>query len=87
MLKIRLRQQGRRNQKTYRLVVMDSRTPRDGKYLEMVGSYDPHTDGEKELSVQEDRIAYWLEKGAQLSEKAAALIKRAAPGALKAASK
>lgn len=87
MLKIRLRQQGRRNQKTYRLVVMDSRTPRDGKYLEMVGSYDPHNEGEKELKVLEDRIAYWLGKGAQLSEKAEALVKRAAPGALKAPAK
>lgn len=87
MLKIRLRQQGRRNQKTYRLVVMDARTPRDGKYLEMVGVYDPHQNGEKEITVQEDRIAYWLGKGAQLSEKAESLVKRAAPGALKAAAK
>ncbi|MCH9614035.1 MAG: 30S ribosomal protein S16 [Chlamydiia bacterium] len=66
---------------------MDSRTPRDGKYLEMVGSYDPHNEGEKELKVLEDRIAYWLGKGAQLSEKAEALVKRAAPGALKAPAK
>ena len=68
-LKIRLRQQGRRNHLTYRLVLADSRSPRDGKYIEMLGSYDPKMDGDKQLSVQADRIQYWVDNGAELSER------------------
>jgi len=83
-LKIRLRQQGRTNRLTYRLVVADSRLPRDGKYLEKLGHYDPHLDRDKDASIVEDRIQYWIEQGAELSEKARALIARKAPGVMKA---
>ena|SRR3990167_240341 len=83
-LKIRLRQQGRRNQLTYRLVVVDSRTRRDGKYIEMVGHYDPAIEGNKDIRVHEDRISYWLDLGAVLSENAHNLLSRAAPGVIKA---
>lgn len=83
VLKIRLRQQGRTNRLTYRLVVTDSRSPRDGKYVENLGHYDPHAAGEKDGAVKEDRIAHWLELGAQPTDKARAFIARKAPGALK----
>ncbi len=83
VLKIRLRQQGRTNRLTYRLVVADSRSPRDGKYVENLGHYDPHADGEKDAVLREDRIQHWVDLGAELSEKAESLIARKAPGVTK----
>lgn len=82
-LKIRLRQQGRTNRLTYRLVVADSRSPRDGKYVENLGHYDPHMEGEKDAALKEDRIQFWVDNGAELSEKAYALVARKAPGVIK----
>lgn len=77
-LKIRLRQQGRTNRQTYRLVVADVRSPRDGKYVEMLGWYDPaHT--ENNMSVNAERTAYWLSQGAEFSDQAKAIIKKVAP--------
>ena len=84
MLKIRLRQMGRTNRLVYRLVVANSRSPRDGKYLEMVGDYNPHIEGIDGINVIEDRIQYWLDQGAKLTEKAERLVARAAPGVIKA---
>ena len=73
-LVIRLRQQGRKNRRSYRLVLSDKTFPRDGKYLENLEWYDPHeTHGR--LSLKVDRINYWVEKGAKLSEKARCLVK------------
>lgn len=83
VLKIRLRQQGRTNRLTYRLVVADSRSPRDGKYVENLGYYDPHMEGEKDAVLHEDRIQHWVDQGAELSEKAEALVARKAPGVIK----
>jgi small subunit ribosomal protein S16 len=79
-LKIRLRQQGRTNRQVYRLVVTDSRSPRDGKYIEMLGWYNPfEAEAERNCQVEAERIQYWLSQGAQLTEKAEALIHRIAP--------
>ncbi len=79
-LKIRLRQQGRRNQQTYRLVLCDSRAPRDGKYIETLGWYNPReSEPEKNLNVQGDRVQHWLSLGAILTERAETLVKRGAP--------
>lgn len=78
-LKIRLRQQGRRNSLKYRLVLADSRSPRDGKYVETLGHYDPAIEGEGNVNVHADRISYWLDNGAELTQKAEALVKRIAP--------
>ncbi|MCB1081802.1 MAG: 30S ribosomal protein S16 [Chlamydiia bacterium] len=83
VLKIRLRQQGRTNRLTYRLVVADSRSPRDGKYVENLGYYDPHREGEKDSELHEERIQHWINQGAELSEKAEALVARKAPGVMK----
>ena len=79
-LKIRLRQQGKKGKLCYRLVVTDSRYPRDGKYCECLGWYNPHgTSEELQLNVKADRVEYWLSCGAQLTEKARALVKRYCP--------
>lgn len=82
-LKIRLRQMGRRNRLVYRLVIADSHSPRDGKYIEMVGYYNPHLSGNENINVIEDRIEYWLSCGAIMTEKAQNLIARAAPRVMK----
>jgi small subunit ribosomal protein S16 len=76
-LVIRLRQQGKTNQHSYRLVLTDERAPRDGGYKEMLGHYDPHQEGA--LVVKEERVQHWLQQGAQLSETAETLIKKVAP--------
>lgn len=87
-LKIRLRQQGRKNQITYRLVLSESRNPRDGKYIEALGWYNPDEETlEKSLNVHAERIQHWLDHGAVLTEKAANLIKRGAPQIMEARQK
>ncbi|WP_348662812.1 30S ribosomal protein S16 [Chlamydia vaughanii] len=77
-LKIRLRQQGRRNHVVYRLVLADVESPRDGKYIELLGWYDPHSSVNYQL--KSERIFYWVNQGAELTEKASALVKQGAPG-------
>lgn len=63
MVKIRLRRSGRKNRPFYRIVVIDSRKARDGKYIESVGYYDPRD--KKIFELNRDRINYWMSKGAQ----------------------
>jgi len=82
VLKIRLRQQGRTNRQTYRLVVTDIRNPRDGKYLEMIGWYNPFS-STNDSAVDVERINFWVGQGAQLTSSAAALIARIAPDIMK----
>lgn len=83
-LKIRLRQQGRNNRATFRLVVTDCRSPRDGKYVEMVGWYSPFEKvAERTLSVNTDRVQHWLNLGAQLTDKARTLVAQVAPEVVK----
>lgn len=79
-LKIRLRQQGRTNRAFYRLVVTDARSPRDGKYIEALGWYNPieETD-DKKLAFKTDRIQHWLSVGAQLTGNAESLVRKVAP--------
>lgn len=79
-LKIRLRQQGRNNRPFYRVVVADSRSPRDGKYVESVGWYNPfETELDKTMLLKSDRIQHWLGLGAQLSDCVTALLEKVAP--------
>ena len=80
-LVIRLRQQGKTNRRSFRLVVTDSKVRRDGKYLEKLGSYDPHFDGS--LEVNKERVKHWLDLGALISEKAEALVASKAPEVIK----
>ena len=82
-LKIRLRQQGQRNARQFRIVVADTLSPRDGKCVETLGWYHPRVENEKNAEVKADRIAYWLEKGAEPSENVLHLISRLAPESAK----
>ncbi|MES2344472.1 MAG: 30S ribosomal protein S16 [Chlamydiota bacterium] len=82
-LKIRLRQQGRTNRQTYRVVVADERSPRDGKYIELLGWYNPCAPQESSFSVNAERISYWLSQGAQISPQVAAITKKGAPEVMK----
>jgi small subunit ribosomal protein S16 len=81
-VKIRMRQQGRKNRQTFRLVVTDVRNPRDGKYVETLGSYDPNRK-DNNLTVDAERLQHWLDLGAVLSDKAESLVKSAAPEVIK----
>jgi small subunit ribosomal protein S16 len=67
MVRIRLRRVGRKKQPSYRIVVADSRSPRDGRYIEIIGFYNPRTQPET-MTLQEDRALHWLSVGAQPSE-------------------
>ena len=80
-LKIRLRQQGRNNRPFYRLVVADCRSPRDGKYLEAIGWYNPKArEGLEKFKVHPDRLQHWLGNGAQISTTVESIMKEAATG-------
>lgn len=74
MVRIRLRRVGLRNQPSYRIVVADKESPRDGRFLEIVGFYNPRTEPAT-IEFQEDRIYEWLSKGAQPSEPVSRLFK------------
>lgn len=81
MLRIRLTRTGKRNQATYRIVVADHRRPVKGKFIEVLGHYNPRS---KALVVERERVSHWVKQGAQPSETVAALLKRtAAPEAAK----
>jgi small subunit ribosomal protein S16 len=73
MVRIRLRKMGLRHQPYYRIVVADRESPRDGRFLEVVGTYNPRTEPSTIL-VEEERIYHWLGKGAQPSESVARLF-------------
>lgn len=66
-VKIRLTRMGSKRKPFYRLVVADSRSPRDGRFIEEVGYYNPLTEP-KTLKIEEDKIMDWLQKGAQPSD-------------------
>ena len=77
MVKIRLKRTGRTNQPYYRLEVFDARSPRDGRSIENVGSYNPHgVAAEQKLKVKAERVHYWLEHGAQMTQSVASLLKK-----------
>ena len=75
MLRIRLSRVGKKKQPAYRIVVADSRSPRDGAFLKIIGHYNPLTDPVT-LVVKEDEAIHWLGKGAKPSETAAKLLTR-----------
>ncbi len=75
MVKIRLRRMGAKKAPYYRIVVADSRCPRDGRFIEEVGTYDPMADGEK-LKVDRERVAYWVANGAQPTDTVRGLLKK-----------
>ena len=75
MVKIRLRRTGAKKQPSYRVVVADSRAPRDGRYIEIIGYYNPRTEPST-INIQEDRVLYWLSVGAQPTDTVQNLLKR-----------
>lgn len=75
-VKIRLTRVGAKKRPFYRIVVTDSRSPRDGRSLENVGTYDPNAKPEK-VQLDADRIKHWYSHGARPSETVSQLIKRA----------
>jgi small subunit ribosomal protein S16 len=72
-VKIRLRRIGAKKHPFYRLVVADSRSPRDGKFIEILGTYDPMTEPVK-LNLDQEKIKAWLQKGARPSDTARAFL-------------
>ena len=76
MVKIRLRRVGRKKSPVYRVVVAESQSPRDGKFIEIIGQYAPRkTEGS--LSIDEARANYWLGVGAQPTDTVRSLLRRA----------
>ena len=73
MVKIRLRRVGAKNRPSYRLVVADSRAPRDGAFINIIGHYNPLTDPET-VVIDEEKALYWLRQGAQPTATAARLL-------------
>ena len=80
-VKIRLRRVGRKKAPVYRIVVADSKSPRDGKFIEIIGQYAPRQT-ENSLAVKAERANYWLDVGAQPTDTVRSLLRRA--GVLKA---
>ena len=76
MVKIRMRRTGCKNHAAYRIVAADERSPRDGKFLEILGWYDTQIKDEN-FKLDLARVDYWLSKGAKASETVASLIRRA----------
>ena len=73
-VKIRLKRVGKKKQPYYRVVVADSRSPRDGRFIEQIGTYDPHTDPST-FKVDADNVKDWISKGAQPTETVKKLLK------------
>ncbi len=73
MVKIRLRRVGAKRQPHFRVVVADTRSPRDGRFIEIIGNYDPRQDPPA-FTLKEDRAIYWLQQGAQASEAVARMF-------------
>lgn len=76
MVKLRLRRMGAKKRPSYRIVAADSRSPRDGAFIEVVGFYDPITDPAT-INVNLDRARHWLSVGAQPTETVRSLLKKA----------
>jgi small subunit ribosomal protein S16 len=75
MLRIRLRRTGKKKQPSYRVVVADSRAPRDGDFVETIGLYDPLTDPPT-IRIDDEKARHWLSNGAKPSETVVKLMQR-----------
>ena len=74
-VRIRLRRVGGKGQPSYRVVVADSRSPRDGRFVETIGHYNPRTDPAT-YEIDDERARYWLSQGAQPSDAVARLLEK-----------
>jgi small subunit ribosomal protein S16 len=79
MLAIRLRRTGSKKRPFFRVVVTDSRTARDSRFVEVIGHYNPRTTPET-LKIDRERLAHWLNTGAQASDTVRTLVARMPPG-------
>ena len=77
MVRIRLRRVGRKKAPAYRIVVADSKSPRDGKFIEIIGQYAPRSSDAQKVNVNLERVNYWLDVGAQPSDTVRSLLRRA----------
>ena len=75
-VKIRMTRTGAKNSACFRIIAADSRSPRDGRFLEILGWYDPNQEGIN-FKLEEDRIEYWRNEGAQISDTVKSLLKKA----------
>ena len=75
MVKIRLNRMGAKRQPFYRIVVADSRSPRDGRFIEIVGNYDPKKDPAI-INVDEEKVIAWIKKGAQPTDTVRSLLSK-----------
>lgn len=80
---IRMRQQGANSRQRFRIVVTDSRNPRDGKYVEKLGWYNPFGANDKNYFLDLDRMQYWLDNGAEISDRVKSLVKKLSPDTVK----
>ena len=76
-LKIRLSRTGMKKQPSYRIVVSDSRSPRDGRFIEIIGHYNPRVEPQAEVVVNTEKAREWINKGARPSDTARALLVKA----------
>jgi small subunit ribosomal protein S16 len=76
-LAIRMARGGRKNRPHYKIVVADKRMPRDGRFIEKLGTYDPLLNDDKRVQLVTDRIQYWLTQGAEPSERVALFLGKA----------
>ena len=74
-VRLRLKRTGATNNVSWRVVVSDSRSPRDGRHIEEIGYYNPTKDPE-EIRINEERVNYWLSVGAQPTQQVKSLLKR-----------
>jgi len=74
---LRMTRRGAKKKPFYRIVAADSRSPRDGKFLEMLGTYDP-LKSENNLKIDAEKVLSWIKKGAKPSETVASLLKKSA---------
>ena len=74
-VKLRLKRMGAKKKPFYRIVAADSRSPRDGRFIETVGTYDP-VKADNNISIKEDRVAYWLDNGAQPTDTVKSLLSK-----------
>lgn len=75
MVKLRLKRMGRKSVPIYKIVAADSRSPRDGRFIEAVGYYNPHNDP-MVINLKEDRVLHWLKNGAKPTDTVRSLLKR-----------
>ena len=76
MVKIRLHRVGAKKAPFYRVVVADSRAPRDGRFIEEIGTYDPSAENGSKIKVDMDRVNYWIANGAQPTDTVRGLISK-----------